>query len=208
MTSVITNELATPLQIPSASQPTRSESANTRLGSRREILCWDESTSDRDEKERLAPDPALQLLNVCGGVVPNKLGKQLLRCAPYFPVADVEESAAYYERVLGFRREYAAGAPAQFAILSRDGLGIMLRLVATPERISPNQNQGGTWDAFFWVRDVRALHAELLRAGAMIVYGPVIQEAYQMEEFAVRDRDGHVLGFGQKLASPHSPRCE
>ena len=124
---------------------------------------------------------------------------QLLRSAPYFPVADVDQSAAYYERVLGFHREYVGGTPPQFAILSRDGLPIMLRLVTTPELIRPNEKQGGTWDAFFWVRDARALHAELLQTGADIVYGPLVQEAYQMEEFAVRDREGYVLGFGQAL---------
>jgi catechol 2,3-dioxygenase-like lactoylglutathione lyase family enzyme len=121
---------------------------------------------------------------------------QLLRSAPYFPVADVERSAHHYERVLGFRREYVGGDPPEFAILSRDGLPIMLRLVRAPERISPNEKQGGSWDAFFWVSDARALHAELRAKGADVVYGPVVQE-YQMEEFAVRDSDGHVLGFGQ-----------
>jgi len=59
----------------------------------------------------------------------------------------------------------------------------------------------GTWDVFFWVRDARALHAELLANGADIVYGPIVQEEYQMEEFAVRDREGYVLGFGQPLAA-------
>jgi hypothetical protein len=49
------------------------------------------------------------------------------------------------------------------------------------------------------VRDAKALHAELLQTGADIVYGPLVQEAYQMEEFAVRDREGYVLGFGQAL---------
>src|ERR1041385_7918574 len=125
---------------------------------------------------------------------------QLLRSAPYFPVPDVEQSAAHYERVLGFRREYAAGTPPQFAILSRDGLAIMLRLVAAADRIVPNEKQGGTWDAFFWVRAPRALHAELSSNGADVVYGPIVQDAYRMEEFAVRDRDGYVLGFGQELA--------
>ena len=127
---------------------------------------------------------------------------QLLRSAPYFPVADVERSAMHYERVLGFRREYTAGTPPQFAILSRDALPIMLRLVDRPEHISPNEKQGGTWDAFFWVRDVRALHAELRASGADIVYGPIVQEAYQMEEFAVRDHDGYVLGFGEARGGP------
>jgi uncharacterized glyoxalase superfamily protein PhnB len=124
---------------------------------------------------------------------------QLLKSAPYFPVADVERAAVHYERVLGFQRDYAAGSPPEFAILSRDGLSIMLRLVRAPEQISPNEKQGGTWDAFFWVRDARALHDELRANGADVVYGPIVQESYQMEEFAVRDREGYVLGFGQPL---------
>ena len=130
------------------------------------------------------------------------MSAQLLRSAPYFPVADLEESTVHYERVLGFHRDYVGGAPPQFAILSRDGLSIMLRLVPAPDRISPNERQGGTWDAFFWVRDAKSLHAELRAKGADIVYGPVVQKEYDMEEFAVRDREGYVLGFGQQLAAP------
>ena len=124
---------------------------------------------------------------------------KLLRGAPYFPVGDVAASAGFYERVLGFKCEYMAGTPAEFAILSRDGHGIMLRRVDEPDRIRPIETQGGTWDAFFWIDDARALHAELDRRGADIVYGPLMQDAYRMLEFAVRDRDGHVLGFGQSV---------
>jgi hypothetical protein len=122
--------------------------------------------------------------------------KQLLRSAPYFPVPDVEHAASHYERVFGFTREYVAGSPPQFAIMTRDGLSIMLRLVPDADRISPNERQGGTWDAFFWVRDVRALHAELRESGAVMVYDVVFQAAYNMEEFAVRDL----------IASRHSER--
>jgi catechol 2,3-dioxygenase-like lactoylglutathione lyase family enzyme len=124
---------------------------------------------------------------------------RLLRHAPYFPVRDVEQSATHYENVFGFRRDYAAGSPPEFAILSRDGLSVMLRRVPEPQQISPNERQGGTWDAFFWVTDARALHAEMQAKGAEIVYGPLVQQAYNMEEFAVRDREGYVLGFGQPL---------
>ena len=124
---------------------------------------------------------------------------RLLRSAPYFPVADVAESATFYQRVFGFESEYLAGSPPQFAICSRDGLAVMLRKVTAPELIRPNETQGGTWDAFFWVDDADALHAELRSRGADVVYGPLLQEAYQMREFAVRDRDGHVLGFGQAV---------
>jgi hypothetical protein len=124
----------------------------------------------------------------------------LTRSAPYFPVPDVERSAAHYERAFGFAREYVAGSPPQFAIMTRDGLSVMLRLVADSTRISPNERQGGTWDVFFWTTDARALHAELSARGAEIAYGPVVQDAYHMEEFAVRDSDGYVLGFGQPIA--------
>jgi len=106
----------------------------------------------------------------------------------------------YYKRVFGFEADYVAGNPPQFAIMSRDGLSIMLRLVPEPELITPNEKQGGTWDAFFWVSDARALHDELRARGADVVYGPLVQQAYNMEEFAVRDREGYVLGFGQPLA--------
>jgi len=125
----------------------------------------------------------------------------LTRSAPYFPVPDVARAAAYYKRVLGFQTEYSAGSPPEFAIVTRDGLSIMLRRVGDTGRISPNEQQGGTWDVFFWVSDARTLHAELAANGAEIVYGPVLQEAYHMEEFAVRDEDGYVLGFGQPVTA-------
>ncbi len=124
---------------------------------------------------------------------------KLLRSASYFPVADVARSLTHYETVLGFQREYAAGSPPQFAIVSRDGLGVMLRLVAKPELIRPSESQGGTWDMFFWVRDVDGLHRELADRGATVVYPPTIQTAYRMKEFAIRDCDGHVLGFGEEV---------
>lgn len=136
----------------------------------------------------------------------RNMAQTLFRSAPYFPVSDVEQSAGYYERVLGFQRDYVAGTPPQFAIISRDGLSIMLRLVGAPEKICPNERQGGAWDAFFWVRDVLAFHKELRRNGANIVYGPLVQDAYQMQEFAVRDLEGYVLGFGQPLVTREQNR--
>jgi catechol 2,3-dioxygenase-like lactoylglutathione lyase family enzyme len=125
---------------------------------------------------------------------------RLLRSAPYFPVADVAKLAAYYETTLGFRIEYEGGppgAPPVFAIVSRDGFPLMFRLVGDTSRLVPSEKQGGTWDAFFWVDDAEALCAEMRSRGAVIVYGPIIQTDYDMKEFAVRDPDGHVLGFGQ-----------
>lgn len=125
---------------------------------------------------------------------------RLVRSTPYFPVPDVAAATRYYETKLGFRCEYSAGDPPMFAIVSRDGLGIMLRLVEGNAAIVPNERQGGTWDVFFWVDDVQALFDELSSNGAGIVYGPIVQTSYGMKEFAARDANGYVLGFGQEWA--------
>ncbi len=124
---------------------------------------------------------------------------ELLRCAPYLPVADLEAATSHYDEVLGFQVDYLGGAPPHFAILSRDGLALMLRAVADADSICPNDRQGGTWDVFYWVTDAAALYEEFCSRGADVVYEPTFQPEYAMKEFAVRDLDGHVLGFGQSV---------
>ena len=121
----------------------------------------------------------------------------ILRSAPYFPVPNVAASGAYYQSVLGFQCEYSAGDPPEFALYSRSGSGVMLRRVPELHLISPNEKQGGTWDVFFWVDNVEGLYEELTHAGATAVYPPTVQP-YGMKEFAVRDPNGYVLGFGQE----------
>ncbi len=121
---------------------------------------------------------------------------RLLRAAAYFLCRDLESLSAHYERVLGFTREYTGGDPPEFVIVSRDGLPIMLRRAQNGATIVPNEKQGGTWDIFFWVRHVHALHAEMAARGADVVYGPT-RQPYGVDEFAVRDEEGYVLGFGE-----------
>ena len=79
---------------------------------------------------------------------------------------------------------------------TRNGSPIMFRRVSDPSLIRPNESQGGTWDVFFWVNDVESLYDELAKRGAATVYPPLVQP-YGMKEFAVRDPNGYVLGFGQ-----------
>ncbi len=124
---------------------------------------------------------------------------RILRSATYLLVPDVAAAGAYYQRVFGFREEYRAGAPPIFAIYSRDGAPVMFRYTAEPDRICPIEKQGGAWDLFMWTDSLDRLFAEVLSAGATIVYPPVVQP-YGMREFAVRDPNGYVLGFGESVA--------
>ena len=128
---------------------------------------------------------------------------KLLRGAPYFPVGNVSATGDYYCSVFGFKLDYSGGEPTEFAIYSRDDCQLMLRRIADPGQVSPMESQGGTWDAFFWVTDALTLFEELRAKGANFVYEPVVQP-YGMKEFAVRDPDGHVLGFGQTWPPPQA----
>ncbi len=121
---------------------------------------------------------------------------EIQRAAAYLPVTDVAAVGAYYETVLGFRREYSAGEPPEFAIYVRGAASIMLRRVADGTRIVPNEAQGGTWDVFCWVGGLDALFEQLRAGGATVVYEPTLQP-YGTREFAVRDPAGYVLGFGE-----------
>jgi uncharacterized glyoxalase superfamily protein PhnB len=124
----------------------------------------------------------------------------ILRSAPYLPVPDVASIGTHYRDVLGFHCEYAAGNPPEFAVYSRGRSAVMFRRVQDPSLLSPNEKQGGTWDVFSWVDDVDALFEELASSGAIVVYPPTVQP-YGMKEFAVRDPNGYVLGFGQEWPS-------
>ena len=122
---------------------------------------------------------------------------RLMRHAPYFLVEDVESTGEFYTNVLGFELDYIAGDPAEFVIYSRDALSVMFRRKPESEEILPNEMRGGMWDLFFWVENLEVLFDEFKANQVQIVYGPIYQEAYRMDEFAIRDLNGYVLGFGE-----------
>ena len=54
------------------------------------------------------------------------------------------------------------------------------------------------WDAYIWVPDADALHAEFVAKGGMIARGLCNQE-YGCRDFDVLDCNGYRLCFGQNL---------
>jgi len=107
---------------------------------------------------------------------------RLERSAPYFPVPDLNQAVRHYHSVLGFNAECLGGDPAEFAIMSRDGLAIMLWRVDR-QQVLTNEARGGTWDVFFWVTGLDSLVHEFSQSGAEFAYQPLIQEDYGMKEF-------------------------
>ena len=122
--------------------------------------------------------------------------------APYFFVADVVRTANYYRDVLGFRYDRFWGEPESFCMVRRGGIVIMLAQIEHARDVRPNNRvdrAGGAWDAYVWVDDADALHAEYLAKGATIARAICDQE-YGCRDFDVVDINGYRLCFGHLLS--------
>ncbi|MBL8830859.1 MAG: VOC family protein [Rhodospirillales bacterium] len=124
---------------------------------------------------------------------------RLLANAPVLLVRDVVAAAGRYRDALGFSYDRFYGEPPGFVILVRDAMHLMLKQVEAGVPVATHRElAGGLWSAYFWISDADALHAEFVARGATISYAPCDQ-FYGCREFAVRDLDGHDIGFGQVL---------
>ena len=127
---------------------------------------------------------------------------QALTISPYFFVQDLVAAAEHYRDKLGFGFDRYWGDPPVFVMVRRDRVQLMLRGPNYGGRPQPNRALDcDSWDAYLYVRDADALHAELDRRGATILRPPENQ-VYGCRDFEVRDLDGYVICFGQDLGSP------
>ena len=126
-------------------------------------------------------------------------GEQLLNVSPSFFVADLVRAAEYYRDRRGFGFDRYWGEPPCFVMVRRDRVQFMLRSGGFGGRPQPNRRlDDDSWDAYVYVRDADALHAEFRAHGAEVVREPENQP-YGCRDFEVRDVDGYVLCFGHDL---------
>lgn len=122
--------------------------------------------------------------------------------APYFLVQDVVSTANFYRDVFGFSFDRFWGEPPSFCMVRRGGIVIMLAQIHSPELVRPNNlisREGGAWDAYVWVHDADALHAEFVSKGAQIARG-LCTQPYGCRDFDVLDCNGYRLCFGQDIS--------
>lgn len=121
--------------------------------------------------------------------------------APLFIVDDVAATAAYYRDQLGFSFERIWGEPPSFCMVQRAGTVVMLKELPAPGGARPNRvadAEGELWDAYFWVEDADALHAEYAAQGVEIVRG-LCSQGYGCRDFDVEDLNGYRLCFGHSI---------
>lgn len=114
--------------------------------------------------------------------------------APYFLVADIHRSVAWYTEKLGFAADKLWGAPPVFTIATLGPVSLMLKQSPDAPSIT-TKREDDIWNAYIWVRDIRAVEQRLRDKGVPIRRGPE-KVPYDCEEIEVVDLDGHVICFG------------
>ena len=121
--------------------------------------------------------------------------------APYFIVDNVVSTANFYRDKLGFRYERFWNDPPSFCMVKREGIVIMLAQLEQSGGMRPNRTvdpEGGAWDAYIWIDDADALHAEYAARGVRIVRPP-FDQPYGCRDFEIDDCNGYRLCFGESI---------
>jgi catechol 2,3-dioxygenase-like lactoylglutathione lyase family enzyme len=125
--------------------------------------------------------------------------------APFFIVADVPATLAFYRDKLGFEVTFRGPEPDDefFGIVRRDGAMIMFKalgVILDGKGVSvdpvPNfkREPAFSWDAYIDVPDPDALAAALASRGVRAV--PITSDGDGLRGFVVEDLDGYGLYFG------------
>lgn len=122
---------------------------------------------------------------------------QLLSSVPVFLVDDVNATAEWYGKHLGFETAgiFPPNGPAAWASLQRGGAEIMLqRLRGYRKQEVYQRRDGGVWDAYIRLTGVARLYESI--KGQSFLIKPLEREPYGDWDFEIRDPNGYVLVFG------------
>jgi catechol 2,3-dioxygenase-like lactoylglutathione lyase family enzyme len=119
--------------------------------------------------------------------------------SPFFIVRDLQDALDFYRDRLAFEVTFLGpdGDP-YFAIVRRDGVQLMLKVVAENVGPLPNRQRHelARWDAYVDVPEPDALAAELHDRGVDFS-APLADTDDGLRGFELEDRDGYVLFFGR-----------
>jgi catechol 2,3-dioxygenase-like lactoylglutathione lyase family enzyme len=115
----------------------------------------------------------------------------MVGAATVFVVDDIDASLAHYRDALGFDVTFEYGDPLFYVCLCRDEVALHLLAARGTKRLPGN---GGIC---IFVKDVDAVHAELVKRGAKVVKPPADYD-YGMRDFDVLDLDGNQITYGME----------
>ncbi len=120
--------------------------------------------------------------------------------SPSFAVPDVVAAAEYYRDKLGFQILGYFRDPPVYGIVERESVRIHFGRIEDGGLSVPNakRREEGI-DAYIWVDDVDALHAELVKRRARIA-DPPTKRVYGCYEMVVEDSNGFRIAFGMNIS--------
>jgi len=117
--------------------------------------------------------------------------------APVFFTTDIPATLAFYKDKLGFDCLGTWNDPPVYAFVARNGHEIHFRCAAPPT-INPDKYQAEFLDAYLFVEDADALHAEYAAKGLEFTRA-LGDTPWNCREFVVKDCDGRLLAFGAEV---------
>ena len=117
--------------------------------------------------------------------------------APQFFTLDIPATLAYYREKLGFQCLGTWQDPPVYAIVARDQHAIHFRCAAPPTN-NPDKYEDELLDAYIFVEDADALHAEFASKGVEFAR-ELGDMPWNSREFVIKDCAGRLLAFGSNL---------
>lgn len=122
---------------------------------------------------------------------------KLKSAAPTFLVHDVGETAAWYDKHLGFKASFfPKNAPYVYASLQHDNVEIML-LRLEGYRKPEVRRPAGRWEAYVRMQGVREFYDSVRQSTPIRM--ELKKQPYGDWEFEVEDPNGYVLVFSELL---------
>jgi catechol 2,3-dioxygenase-like lactoylglutathione lyase family enzyme len=122
----------------------------------------------------------------------------IVSMSPFFIVASLDRSLAFYRDKLGFEitnQEPPAPEDPFFAVLNRDGAMLFVKSSGYPLSNSKRYSWA-RWDAYLLVPEPDALAAEFAAKG--LTFSDSLKDTHDgLRGFELTDPDGYVLFFGR-----------
>ena len=127
------------------------------------------------------------------------MSANLTYVAPFFIVADIKPSVAFYIDKLGFQTLFMGpeGDPF-YAMVVRDKVSIMLKAITPDVQPVPNhtRHEWARWDAYISTADPNVLYEEY-RSKGVAFHQPLQVNSDNLLGFELADIDGYILFFGR-----------